>query len=106
MPLLQTAQRERSHRSLAMIELLTRQPQTLLQLLQTAGAQCGAPAPPDGPRTCAAERHCTLGGGEMCVLGLDAAGAPAAIASPGVALGSGLGLVLIGVAIGWVLRRR
>lgn len=86
-----------------MIELFTRQPQTLLQLLQGAGAQCGAPASPDGPRTCAAEQHCTLAGGEVCVL--DTAGATA-IASPGVALGSGLGLVLIGVAIGWVLRRR
>jgi hypothetical protein len=42
----------------------------------------------------------------VCVLGLDAAGAPAAIASPALALASGLGLVLIGVAIGWVLRRR
>lgn len=89
-----------------MIELLTRQPQTLLQLLQGAGAQCGAPAPPDGPRTCPAQRHCTLAGGELCVLGLDAAAAPVAMASPAVALGSGLGLVLIGVAIGWALRRR
>jgi hypothetical protein len=103
---LQTAPQNRAHRSLAMIELLTRQPQTLLQLLQSAGAQCGAPAPPDGAKTCPAARHCTLAGGELCVIGLDDAGAPAAATSPGVALASGLGLVLIGVAIGWVLRRR
>lgn len=89
-----------------MIELLTRQPQTLLQLLQAAGAQCGTPAAPDGPRTCPADAHCTLAGSSLCVRPLDGAGAPSAIASPGVALASGLGLVLIGVAIGWVLRRR
>lgn len=89
-----------------MIELSTAQPQTLLQLLQKAGAQCGAPAAPDGIKTCPAERHCTLAGSAICVRGLDDAGAPGALASPGVALGSGVGLVLIGVAIGWVLRRR
>ena len=89
-----------------MTEVLTRQPQTLLQLLQSAGATCGGPAPPDGPQTCPSASHCTLAGGEICVMGPDAAGAPKPLASPGVALGSGLGLVLIGVAIGWVLRRR
>jgi hypothetical protein len=89
-----------------MIELSTSQPQKLLQSLQAANAQCGAPAAPDGLKTCPAERHCTLAGQSICVRGLDDAGAPGALASPGLALGSGVGLVLIGVAIGWVLRRR
>jgi hypothetical protein len=89
-----------------MIELSTSQPQTLMQLLQGAGAQCGAPAAPDGIKTCPGERHCALAGNSICVRGLADAGAPGALASPGVALGSGVGLVLIGVAIGWVLRRR
>ncbi len=89
-----------------MIEILTRQPQTLMQLLQSAGAQCGVAAPPDGMKTCPAARHCRVAGGEICVIGLDDAGASNPIASPAVALGSGLGLVLIGVAIGWMLRRR
>lgn len=89
-----------------MTDVLTRQPQTLLQLLQGAGAQCGVPAPPDGLKTCPADRHCTLAGGNVCVLGLDDSGPSNALTSPGVALASGLGLVLIGVAIGWMLRRR
>jgi hypothetical protein len=102
----QAAPQERVQRSLAMIELSTSQPQTLLQLLQQTGAQCGAPAAPDGLKSCPAERHCTIAGSSVCVRGLADAGAPDAIASPGVAMGSGVGLVLIGVAIGWVLRRR
>ena len=89
-----------------MIELLTPQPQTLLRLLQSAGARCGVAAPPDGIKTCPAASHCTLSGGEVCVRSLDATGPTSAIASPGVALGSGLGLVLVGVAMGWMLRRR
>ena len=89
-----------------MTELLTHQPQTVLQMLRSAGARCGEPAPPDGPRTCPAASHCTLGATEVCVVAMDVAGAPKALASPAVALSSGLGLVLIGVAIGWVLRRR
>lgn len=89
-----------------MIELSTSQPQTLLQLLQKAGAQCGAPAAPDGLKSCPSERHCTIADNAVCVRGLGDQGAPGALASPGVALGSGVGLVLIGVAIGWVLRRR
>ena len=89
-----------------MTDLLTHQPQTLLQLLQSAGAQCGAAAPPDGLKTCPAAGHCTLAGGEICVRSLDDGGASNALASPGMALASGLGLVLIGVAIGWMLRRR
>ena len=89
-----------------MTEVLTPQPQTLLQLLLNAGAQCGAAAPPEGLRTCPAAGHCTLAGGAICVRGLDDGGPSNAMASPAAALGSGLGLVLIGVAIGWMLRRR
>lgn len=88
-----------------MTDLLTLQPQTLLQLLKSAGAQCGGPAPPDGLKTCPAANHCKLAGGEVCVVGLDGPGGANAYASPAVAVGSGLGLVLIGAAIGWTLRR-
>jgi hypothetical protein len=89
-----------------MTDVLTPQPQTLLQLLQAAGAQCGMAAPPDGIRTCPVAGHCRLAGGEICIRGVDDSGASNALASPGLALGSGLGLVLIGVVIGWMLRRR
>ena len=88
-----------------MTDLLTPQPETVLRLLKGAGAQCGTPAAPEGAKTCLAARHCLLNGSEVCVRGLDDADAPHAAMSPGLALGSGLGLVLIGVAIGWMLRR-
>ena len=88
-----------------MTDLLTPQPETVLQLLKGVGAQCGVPAAPVGTKTCVTARHCVLNGGDVCFRGLDDAGAPNAVMSPGLALGSGLGLVLIGVAIGWMLRR-
>lgn len=88
-----------------MTDLLTPQPDTVLQLLRGAGAQCGTPAAPDGMKTCLAARHCVLNGSEVCVRALGDAGAPPAAMNTGLAVGSGLGLVLIGVAIGWVLRR-
>ena len=94
-----------------MLELFTKNPDAALQVLRSAGAQCGSGAPPDLAKACPAERLCKLQGSEVCVQALsesvrpgDAPGASAAI-HPIAALGSGLGLVLIGVLIGWVLRR-
>ena len=94
-----------------MLELFTKNPDAAVQALRSAGAQCGTGGPQDLVNACPAERLCKLQGSEVCVQGLnesvrpgDAPGAAAAI-HPIAALGSGLGLVLIGVLIGWVLRR-
>jgi hypothetical protein len=118
-----------------MPEQLTKHPDVTLQVLRSAGAQCGAGAPQEILSTCSAARFCKLPGGELCVYGLNEAAhmtqisagewqavlhtaaspgspassssaAPGGVMSPGLALLSGLGLVLIGVAIGWMLRRR
>ena len=127
-----------------MPEQLTRHPDVTLQVLRSAGAQCGAQAPQEILEACPAERFCKLPGGEICVYGIadapqmtqfaaadwqslaiatravpgpavapPASGASTArAAEPGVGslgpvvpLASGLGLVIIGVAIGWFLRR-
>ena len=117
-----------------MPEQLTKHPDVTLQVLRSAGAKCGVQAPQEILKACPAERFCKLPGGELCVYGLNEAtrmtqidasewqavlrtvsqaapppAGPASAAgsaiSPGIALFSGLGLVLIGVAIGWMLRR-
>lgn len=108
-----------------MPELLTKHPEATLQILQSGGAQCGAGAPSQALKDCPTQRLCALPGGEICVYGLpqaarlteisatdwrgviaqaDAAASPP-MSSPALALGSGIGLVLIGVAIGYYLRR-
>jgi hypothetical protein len=118
-----------------MPEQLTKHPDVTLQVLRSAGAQCGTGATQEILTACPAARFCKLPGGELCVYGLNEAtrmtqisagewqavlrsvalpGPPASsssavsggVMSPGLASLSGLGLVLIGVAIGWVLRRR
>ncbi len=113
-----------------MPEQLTKHPEVTLQVLQSAGAQCGTGAPQTILRACPAERFCALPGGEICVYGLAdasrmtqltphdwqalvqsvaAPGAPvgaAPLPAPGgLALAYGVGLMLLGVAIGWILRR-
>jgi hypothetical protein len=116
-------------------EQLTKHPDVTLQVLRSGGAQCGAGAAQEILTACPAARFCKLPGGELCVYGLNEAprmtqisagewqavlrsvsspGPPSSassavsggVMSPGLASLSGLGLVLIGVAIGWVLRRR
>lgn len=118
-----------------MPEQLTKHPQVTLQVLRSAGAQCGVGAPQDILVTCPVERFCKLPGGEICVYGLDDAprmtqiGAsdwrallPAltasSVAAPGGAAATtaasgatpdwplGAGLLLAGAAIGWMARRR
>ena len=122
-----------------MPEQLTKHPEVTLQVLQSAGAQCGAGAPQEILKSCPPARFCKLPGGEVCIYGIaeaprmtqftaadwralavatrvpGVAAAPAATAStaavdagpvqPAAAMGSGIGLIAIGVAIGWLLRR-
>jgi len=117
-----------------MPEQLTKHPDVTLQVLRSAGAQCGAGASQDILKACPAERFCKLPGGEVCIYGLpdiaqmtqispsewqaalrqvtpslpaastaSAASAQTPIAA--VAVTSGVGLLLVGVVIGWWLRR-
>ena len=114
-----------------MPEQLAKHPEVTLQVLRSAGAQCGTGAPPAILTACPAERLCKLPGGEICVYGLadasrmtqitqsdwqalvQAAPAPGGAAdagsapseSAGLALAFGIGLLLLGVVIGWMLRR-
>lgn len=108
-----------------MPEQLTKHPDVTLQVLRSAGAQCGSGAAQEILQACPAARFCKLPGGEICVYGLaDAprmtqitAGDWQAVAqsvgaqgppprSGAEAAAIGLGLLLIGVALGWALRRR
>ncbi len=113
-----------------MPEQLTKHPEVTLQVLRSAGAQCGTGAPPAILTACPAERLCKLPGGEICIYGLadvsrmtqftpsdwqalvqappasgGAAGAGALSASAGLALAIAVTLILLGVMIGWMLRR-
>ena len=114
-----------------MPEQLTKHPEVTLQVLRSAGAQCGTGTPPTILTACPAERLWTLPGGEICVYGLadasrmtqltpsdwqalvqaapasgSAAGAGSAPwASPVEGLAYGVALMLFGVVIGWMLRR-
>lgn len=54
-----------------MPEQLTKHPDVTLQVLRSAGAECGEGAPQTILTQCPAERFCRLPGGEVCVYGLD-----------------------------------
>lgn len=111
-----------------MPEQLTRHPDVTLQVLRSAGGRCGEGVAPQILETCPAERFCAFPGGEICVYGLGEArrmtqigaadwqavlGSPAAApgsatappVAPVTAFGSAIGLLLLGVALGWWLRR-
>jgi hypothetical protein len=108
-----------------MPEQLTKHPQVTLQVLQSAGAQCGVGAKQEILTACPPARFCKLPGGEVCVYGLPeaqqmtqitaadwAALAPAA-ALPPTAPTEGLmpwsavfAALVIGVAMGWIAARR
>jgi hypothetical protein len=118
-----------------MPEQLTKHPDVTLQVLRSAGAQCASKAPQEILKSCPADRFCKLPGGEICVYGIadaprmtqftagdwqalaaatgvpgvgsaaSSAGGAGSVVSPSVAAGSGLALVLLGVAVGWFLRR-
>jgi hypothetical protein len=53
-----------------MPEQLTKHPEVTLQVLKSAGAQCGSGAKQEILSACPAERFCKLPGGEVCVYGL------------------------------------
>ena len=119
-----------------MPEVLTKHPDVSLQVLRSTGARCGDGALQEILKTCPAERFCKLPGGEICVYGLGDAqqmtqitasdwqalvqaepqprtsgatafGEASALSSnPVLVIATGIGLLLIGGAIGWVARRR
>lgn len=53
-----------------MPEQLTKHPDVTLQVLRSAGAQCGEGAPQAILTQCPPARFCKLPGGEVCVYGL------------------------------------
>jgi len=53
-----------------MPEQLTKHPEVTLQVLKSAGAQCGSGAKQEILSACPAERFCKLPGGEVCVYGV------------------------------------
>jgi hypothetical protein len=113
-----------------MPEQLTKHPEVTLQVLRSAGAQCGEGAPQDILTKCPEKSFCKLPGGELCVFGLGDASkmtqitaaewkavSVANVAEPGpapqasfaagwlsVLAGTLLGLV-IGLAIAYVVRK-
>jgi hypothetical protein len=110
-----------------MPEQLTKHPQVTLQVLQSAGAQCGVGAKQEILTKCPAERFCKLPGGEVCVYGLPearqmtqigasdwtallgtpAAPPPAPAAPPaGYPAATGALMLAAGVALGWFAARR
>lgn len=113
-----------------MPEQLTKHPEVTLQVLRSAGAQCGEGVPQAILTQCPAGRFCKLPGGEVCIYGLDEAprmtqisasdwqavqqlvraGGNAWDGAPGgqAWLFGGIGLVvgvLLGVAAAWLKQR-
>lgn len=107
-----------------MPEQLTKHPEVTLQVLRSAGAQCGEGQPQMILQQCPKERFCKLPGGEVCVYGLPEAArmtqvsqaewrgllppAPAEPA-PGPWIPGGIGLLaglLVGVAAMAAWRKR
>lgn len=90
-----------------MADLYTPQPDAALQLLRSQGASCGAGSPPATLKGCTSGHWCTWpSGGGVCLRAMSEAPPPVPGMAPSLALASGLGIMLIGVAIGWMLRRR
>ena len=50
-------------------ELLVKDPDAVLELLRTQGAQCGVRSTPGELSSCPPERRCVLTDGELCVYG-------------------------------------
>ncbi len=110
-----------------MPEQLTKHPEVTLQVLRSAGAQCGEGAPQAILTQCPPARFCKLPGGEVCVYGLaeaprmtqlsagdwqvvqQALGPPGP--SPASAFGAqelavGAGALVAGLALGVLVARR
>jgi uncharacterized protein YneF (UPF0154 family) len=105
-----------------MPEQLTKHPEVTLQVLRSAGAQCGQGAAQDILVSCPAARFCKLPGGEVCVYGLAdagrmtqiapaewqalaAGGVPAPTAGTPVSVGPLALALLAGLAIGVLVAR-
>lgn len=106
-----------------MPEVITKYPDVLVQVLESAGARCGAGLPQEILKTCPRERFCKLPGGEVCVYGVaevpamtqlsraelcpgrTEAGPPGGGAA-GALAGWGAAAVLPALAVALVLRRR
>jgi len=87
-------------------DLYTPQPDEALQLMRQQGASCATGSPPEALKSCTSGHWCTWpSGGEVCLRAMTEAPPPVPGAAPAVAVGSGLGILLIGVFIGWMLRR-
>jgi len=54
-----------------MPEQISRYPETTLEVLESAGAACGAGGAQRTLTACPAERFCALPGGEICVYGIE-----------------------------------
>lgn len=110
-----------------MPEQLTKHPEVTLQVLRSAGAQCGEGAPQAILTQCPPARFCKLPGGEVCVYGLPDAPRMTQLSSadwqavqqavrppappPSSALGTqdlilGAGALVVGLILGRVLGRR
>jgi hypothetical protein len=106
-----------------MPEQLTKYPDVTMQVLESAGARCGAGGPQKILKQCPAERFCSLPGGEMCVYGVEETLQMTQIAPADLAtvvcppadsakasmipdFGSAALFLGIGVIIGAVLRKR
>jgi hypothetical protein len=106
-----------------MPEQLTKHPEVTLQVLKSAGAQCGAVAKPEILTACPAERFCKLPGGEICVYGLADATRMTQITAadwqvlspPSLAQHRGIsatevtaivGALIVGAAVGVLVQRR
>ena len=87
-----------------MADVITSDPMAAMQVLRSAGAVCASGAMPLRLQSCPPQQLCSLQGLELCVRAA-AEAPPGAVVGAPVSLFSGLGLVLIGVAIGWMLRR-
>jgi hypothetical protein len=107
-----------------MPEQLTKHPEVTLQVLRSAGAQCGGGAAPEILTQCPAAQFCKLPGGELCVYGLPQAAqmtqvsaaewqALAGAAPPNEhpleslwLIGALLGALIVGLLLGYVGARR
>jgi len=61
----------KSFLEVAMPEILTKYPDTVIKLLNESGAKCGADIPRQILISCPPERFCSLPTGELCIYGLD-----------------------------------
>jgi hypothetical protein len=97
-----------------MPEQLSKHPEVTLQVLKSAGAQCGGGARQEILTACPADRFCKLPGGEICVYGLPQAGQMTqisaaewqTIAPTPRCCAHDAGALIVGAAVGGFVARR